>query len=180
MKHVVHGTTFLYRYQKWWIKNDPMSAADIEFAVLILLMCAYAALFLPSPTNNTDVISGMSLCEIRRTCSDIADSLADACSILDAKGSLVRVQHILYAALRASCEWRTDHFWDGIVSASRAALRAGIHTNTATSGYYGAQNLEQELNRRTFCSLYVLDGKLHQGCYWFCCVLYPSETTLHL
>jgi hypothetical protein len=157
MKHIIHGTTFLYRYQKWWARNDPLSVADIEFAVLVLRICAYAAQFLPSPTNSVDTIRGLSLHDIRRTCSDVADSLASACAILDSKGSLVRVQHIMYAALKASCEGRTAQFWDGIVSASRAALMAGIHTDAAVPGYYGAEQLEQELNRRTFCSLYVLD-----------------------
>src|SRR5688572_8990805 len=129
MKQVIHGPAFLNRYQKWWIRNDPLSVADVEFAVLILRICVYAAQFLPSPTNSIDTIRGRSLCDIRKTCSDIGDSLASACFILDPKGSLVRVQHILYAALKASCEGRTDQFWDGIVSASRASLKAGIHTD---------------------------------------------------
>ncbi|KAK4235420.1 hypothetical protein C8A03DRAFT_17836, partial [Achaetomium macrosporum] len=160
MKHIIHGTTFLYRYQKWWISNDPLSVADVEFAVLILRICAYAAQFLPSPTNRVETVSGISLNDIRRICSDVADSLADTCALLDPKGSLVRVQHIMYASLKASCEGRTDQFWDGIVSACRAALKAGIHTDATVPGYYGAQKLEQELNRRTFCSLYVLDSHL--------------------
>jgi len=157
MKQIIHGPAFLNRYQKWWMRSDPLSVADVEFAVLILRMCAYAAQFLPSPTNSVDTIRGLSLSDIRKTCSDVGDSLASACVALDAKGSLVRVQHILYAALKASCEGRTDQFWDGIVSASRAALSASIHIDATAPGYYGPQKLEQELNRRTFCALYVLD-----------------------
>lgn len=157
MKQVIHGATFLYRYQTWWVSHDLLSVADVEFAVLILRMCAYAAQFLPSPAKSVDTIRGMPLPDIRRTCSEIGDSLANVCCSLDSKGSLVRVQHILYASMKASCEGRTDRFWDGIVSASRAALSAGIHTEVTSPGYYGTQTLEQELCRRTFCILFGLD-----------------------
>lgn len=157
MKHVIHGPTFLYRYQTWWATHSPFSMADVEFTVLVIRICAYAAQFLPSPAKSVDTIRGMSLSDIRRTCSEVGDSLANVCCSLDSKGSLVRVQHILYASMKASCEGRTDKFWDGIVSASRAALSAGIHTDIAGPGYYGTQTLEQELCRRTFCTLFVLD-----------------------
>lgn len=160
MKHVIHGATFLYRYQTWWARHNRLSVADIEFAVLILRVCAYAAQFLPSPAKSVDTIHGMSLSDIRRTSSEVADSLANLCCSLDSKGSLVRVQHMLYASMKASCEGRTDKFWDGIVAASRAALSAGIHTDITAPGYYGTQALEQELCRRTFCSLFVLDSHL--------------------
>jgi hypothetical protein len=133
----------------------------VEFAVLILRICTYALQFLPSQTPNHagDTIHGLSRGDILRVCTDVADSLARACVLLDAKGSLVRVQHLLYAALRASCEGRTDQFWDGVVSACRAALRAGIHMDGGASATacYGGGEMERELNRRTFCGLYVLD-----------------------
>lgn len=154
---MVHGPTFLARYQRWWGRNEGLSVADVEFAVLILRVCAYAAHFLPSHTTNVDAIRGQPLSDIRRITSEIANNLAEACSPLDPNGSLVRVQHMLFCALTASCEGRTDLFWDGLVTASRAALRAGIHTDAAAPGYYGSEKLERELNRRTLCALFFLD-----------------------
>ncbi|RDW78578.1 fungal specific transcription factor domain-containing protein [Aspergillus mulundensis] len=120
----------------------------------------YAAQSLPSPSHTVDSIGGLSLTNIRNTCSEVSDSLAQACLSLDWKGSLVRVQDTLFLALKFSCEGRTDRFWEGIAAASRAAQKAGIHADASFPSTNGAQNLEREIERRTLCSLYVLDSHL--------------------
>ncbi|PYI09472.1 hypothetical protein BO78DRAFT_337561 [Aspergillus sclerotiicarbonarius CBS 121057] len=160
MKQIIHAPSFLTQYQQWWVKEWPLSVGDIEFATLILRIGAYAAQFLPSPSHTLDRIRGRSLSDIRDTCSDVGDGLAAACLSLDWKGSLVRVQHILFVAFRFSCEGRTDKFWEGIASACRAAQKAGIHTVAPVSGEDGARVLEKEMRRRTLCSLYILDSHL--------------------
>ena len=100
--------------------------------------------------------------EIRNTCSDAGQNLAKLCERFNWKGSIFCVQHIILAALRVSCEGRTDRFWGCIALASRAAPKAGIHTDTASiesrvSQNGSAQELDREVRRRVFCSLYVLD-----------------------
>ncbi|KAI0595294.1 hypothetical protein F4775DRAFT_595388 [Biscogniauxia sp. FL1348] len=160
MKQIIHPPSFLMCYQQWWAKDKPLSIADYEFAALIARICSYATQFLPSPSHTVDSIRGLPLFDIRNTCSDIGDRLAKACLALDWKGSPVRVQHILFAALKFSCEGRTDRFWEGIACASRAAQKAGMHTATSGSGKGGADELGKEVQRRTFCSLYVLDSHL--------------------
>jgi hypothetical protein len=164
MKQVVHAPSFLTQYQQWWAKSKPIGVADVEFAVLILRICSYATQFLPSPTHTIDQICGRPLSEIRNTCSDVAYSLAKLCEGLDWKGSIFRVQHIIFAALTVSCEGRTDQFWEVIASASRAAQKAGIHTDTDTASKKSrvpqndsTQELDKEVRRRVLCSLYVLD-----------------------
>lgn len=160
MKQVIHAPSFLAQYQLWWTKSQPLPVRDVEFAVLILRVSVYAAHFLPSPSHTVDSIGGVSLTDIRNTCSDIGDSLAQACVSLDWKGSLVRVQHTLFLALKFSCEGRTDRFWEGLAVSSRAAQKAGIHADAPLQALDGAQNLEREIERRTLCSLYVLDSHL--------------------
>ncbi|KAJ6151654.1 hypothetical protein N7470_007251 [Penicillium chermesinum] len=165
MKQVVHAPSFLTQYQQWWAKGKPVGVADVEYAVLILRICSYATQFLPSSTHTTDQICGRSLSEIRNTCSDVAYSLAKLCEGLDWKGSMFRVQHIISAALTVSCEGRTDQFWEAIASASRAAQKAGIHTNIGSKKSRvpqndSAQELDKEVRRRVLCSLYVLDSHL--------------------
>ncbi|KAA8645828.1 hypothetical protein EYZ11_010711 [Aspergillus tanneri] len=160
MKQVIHAPSFLAEYQQWWTKDQPFTVPDIEFAVLILRVSSYAAQFLPAPSHTVGSIGGLSLTDIRNTCSEVGDSLAQACLSLDWKGSLVRVQHTLFLALKFSCECRTDRFWEGIASSSRAAQKAGIHADAPLPGADGAQNLEKEMERRTLCSLYVLDSHL--------------------
>ncbi|KAL4745606.1 hypothetical protein BDW72DRAFT_186415 [Aspergillus terricola var. indicus] len=160
MKQVIHAPSFLAEYQLWWTKNQPLPVRDVEFAVLILRVSVYAAHFLPSTSHTVESIGGVSLADIRNTCSDVGDSLAQACLSLDWKGSLVRVQHTLFLALKFSCEGRTDRFWEGLAASSRAAQKAGIHAVAPLLGLDGAQNLEREIERRTLCSLYVLDSHL--------------------
>ncbi|CBF76151.1 hypothetical protein AN5071.2 [Aspergillus nidulans FGSC A4] len=67
-----------------------------------LRVSAYTAHFLPSPSHTVDSIGGVSLTDIRNTCSNVGDSLAQACLSLDWEGSLVRVQYTLFLALRFS------------------------------------------------------------------------------
>lgn len=154
MKQVIYAPGFLMRYQQWRIKDRTVeSVDDAEFTALVLRICAYAEQFLPSPSHTVDGICSPSLSHIRDTCSCVGDSLAEACLALDWKGSLVRVQHILFSALKSSCEGRTDKFWGAIGHASQAAQKAGIYTDTRLFG----DGLEKEMRRRTFCSLYVLD-----------------------
>lgn len=166
MKQVIHAPSFLISYQQWWAKDKPVGAIDIEFAALILRICSYATQFLPSPSHPIDQVRGRSLSDIRNTCSDTGCTLAKACETIDWKGSLFRVQHIMFAALKVSCEGRTDQFWEGIASASRAAQKSGIHTDATGPGESSisrqdsAKYLEREVQRRTFCSLYALDSHL--------------------
>ncbi|KAL2866906.1 uncharacterized protein BJX67DRAFT_354362 [Aspergillus lucknowensis] len=160
MKQLVHVPAFLAHYQKWWSKDRPMRLEDVEFAVLILRICSYAILFLPSPSFKGDEVGGQSFSEIRHICGNLGDSLAESCAALDWKGSMVRVQHLLFAALAFSCEGRTDKFWEGIASACRASQKAGLHANTSAPTGNGTQELEKEIRRRTICNLYLLDSHL--------------------
>jgi hypothetical protein len=157
MKQLVYAPIFLTSYQKWWLKERPLPIADIEFAVLILRICLYTTQFLPSPSYTIDTICGISLPEIRKVCAEVGDSLADSCVALDWKGSLVRVQHLLFAAIKSSCEGRIVQFWEGIASASQAAQKAGIHKDCSDLEEKGDGELQNEMRRRVFCSLYILD-----------------------
>ncbi|KAL4942104.1 hypothetical protein BDV06DRAFT_193121, partial [Aspergillus oleicola] len=160
MKQLVHVPSFLTHYQRWWTESNPLSVRHTEFAVLIIRICAYAAQFLPSISHPADSINGLSVPQIRRTCIELGNSLSESCLTLDWKGSLVRAQHILFAALNSSCEGRTDKFWEGIASASRAAQKAGLHTASSVSASGDAGQFEKEMQRRTFCNLYLLDSHL--------------------
>ena len=94
MDQLLHPPSFLTQYQQWWDKIDLSLVAEVEFAVLILRVCSYASEFLPSPSHTVDSIRGMSLADIRTTCEDISKDLAAICIGVDARGSLLRVQHL--------------------------------------------------------------------------------------
>jgi hypothetical protein len=156
MKQIVDARHFLLQYEAWWQKERPLSAAaDVEFAVLILRICSYTAHFASSTLRTVDHQIILPLPEIRVACSEIANSLAKVCIAMDWRGSLVRVQHCLYAAITYSCEGRTDKYWEGIARATQAAQRAEIHRDVS----YGDDHwdMEAEMRRRVMYSLYVFD-----------------------
>ena len=156
MDQLIYPPWFLAQYQRWWSIGRPLSVVDIEFTVLLLRICSYASQFLPSPSYTIDRIRGMALADIRNTCDDIANNLAATCVRLDARGSLLRVQHLAFAGLRSMCEGRTSAFWEVLSCAIRVAQRVGIHSD-ATTWMHDMDELEKEMRRRTFCNLYIWD-----------------------
>ncbi|KAL1870691.1 hypothetical protein Daus18300_005011 [Diaporthe australafricana] len=149
MKQIVHRPSFVAQYQQWCSKAKPLSVVrDVEFTVLILRICAYSAQFLPSPSETIDRIGGLSLCSIRKLCSELGESLAETCLTLDWKGSVIRVQHVLFAALISSCEGKTGEFWERIGLAGQAAQKAGLEAEIPASGAIPGQDWETETRSR--------------------------------
>ena len=158
MDQLLYPPWFLGQYQKWWNMEKPLSVTDIEFSVLFLRICSYASQFLPSPAYTIDSIRGMALADIRKSCDGVADALAPICTRLDARGSLLRVQHLAFVGLRTLCQGRTNAFWEELNSAIRVAQRISIDAISWTNGI---DELEKEMRRRTFCNLYVWDRYVH-------------------
>ncbi|KAI1407926.1 hypothetical protein F5Y13DRAFT_205604 [Hypoxylon sp. FL1857] len=157
MEQLLHPPWFLRQYQKWWNFEKPSAVAEIEFAVLFLRICSYASQFLPSPAYTIDRIRGMCLVDVRKSCDGVADTLAPLCARLDGRGSLIRVQHLIFAGLASLCEGRTSSFWDTLSCAIRAAQRISIAT-TPRDG--NLDEIDKEMRRRTFCNLYIWDSLL--------------------
>ncbi|KAI1132295.1 hypothetical protein F5Y10DRAFT_231415 [Nemania abortiva] len=157
MKQVVYLPSFLIQYEKWWAGCLSSTIQHAEFASLIFYICSYTTLFLPSPSHAIDSIRGLPLREIRETCCDAGSRLAQACLLLDWRGSLIRVQSILFAALKFSCEGRTDRFWEGIHSASLSAQKAGLQIDSLDSHSGSNGQIERD---RTLYTLYALDSHL--------------------
>lgn len=134
-------------------------ATEVDFAVLILRICSYASQFLPSPSYTLDKIRGVLLSDIRSTCDEVAEGLAGISSAFDGRGSLIRVQHLVFFGLRCQMEGRRDAFWDALSRAIRVAQSVGIHSE-APRPRLGADELEKEMGRRTFCNLYIWDSLL--------------------
>jgi hypothetical protein len=158
MKQNIYPPTFIAQYQQRRSQKGPLCVvADVEFTVLVLRICAYSAQFLPSTSQTVEEIGGVPLCNIRRVCNEVGDSLAEACLTLDWKGSATRVQHTLFSALLSSCQGKTGEFWERIGLASQAAQKAGLFTEPPpSSGIVGCES-ERGTRRHALCSLYILD-----------------------
>lgn len=152
----MHPPWFLAQYQVWWNSERPSSTLDVEFAVLLLRMCSHALQFLPSPSYTIDKIRGMSLTDIRDSINDVADKLTAICIRLDVKGSLLRVQHLLFSGLRYQCEGRNKMFWEAFGDAVRVAHRIGLDRRPAAT-IMGMNELDKEMRRRVYCNLFIWD-----------------------
>ena len=156
MEQVVYSPWFLGQYQKWWKLKRLSLTLDVEFAVLFLRICAYASQFLPSPSYTIDRIRGMPLADIRDVCNYIAEKLAAICKRLDARGTLLRVQHLSVLGLQWQCEGRVNAFWEALSNAVLVAQRIGLHRGRAAL-MPGLHEFDKEIRCRVFCNLYVWD-----------------------
>jgi hypothetical protein len=156
MEQVVYAPWFLGEYQKWWTLGQLSRVYDVEFAVLFLRICVYASQFLPSPSHTIDRIRGMLLNDIRDACHDIAGKLAAICERLEARGTLLRVQHLSILGLQWQCEGRINAFWETLSNAMRVAQRIGLHRGRST-WMPGLHEFDQDIRSRVYCSLYIWD-----------------------
>lgn len=76
MNQILHPPSFLAQYQNGWSLDTISSGADVEFAILFLLVCCHASASFPSPSHTIDSIRGMPLSEIRKLCEEVAGALS--------------------------------------------------------------------------------------------------------
>lgn len=162
MSQLIHSPSFMYRYECWWNKRPVLTLDDVEFAVLTLRVCLLASQFLPSPSYTIDTIRGVPLTHIRDTCCDIANKLATISASVHLTGSLIRLQYTCLTGLNVACEGRAKESWEVLSSAIHMAQGLGYHKHatdgTVSSPYNDdADELEQEMGRRTFYNLYIWD-----------------------
>jgi hypothetical protein len=156
MEQVVYTPWFLVQYQKWWALERLELVFDVEFAVLFLRICAYASQFLPSPSYTIDRIRGMPLADIRDACHSIAEKLTSICERLDARGTLLRVQHLSILGLQWQCEGRMNAFWEALSKTILVAQRIGLHRGR-TAWKSGMHEFDKEIRCRVFCNIYIWD-----------------------
>ncbi|KAB8291219.1 hypothetical protein EYC80_009906 [Monilinia laxa] len=156
---LVYLPWFLAKYKRWWMVERVTLVLEVDFAVLILRICFYASQFLPSPGYTLDNIRGVLLADIRSICDEIAANLSAISRALDSRGSLIRVQHLAFSGLSCQIEGRSNAFWEALSRAIQAAQSVGIHSETARTRQ-GVDEIDKEMERRTFCNLYTWDSLL--------------------
>ncbi|KAM3426658.1 hypothetical protein NHJ13734_009332 [Beauveria thailandica] len=159
MTQLIHPPSFMLYYDSWWAKQSPelldedIQVAHIDFAVLILRTCAFAAQFLPSPTYTVDSIRGMPLSQVREVCNTVGTSLHEVAEAVNERGSLFRVQHLCFYAFNQACEGRLGSSWALLSSSIRVAHGLGYHRLAGSDSPLG-DPLEREMKRRVFCNFF--------------------------
>ena len=157
MYEMIHPSTFLNRYEKWWAVAPGTNMEDLEFGVLVLRICAYSAQFLPCREYTAETICGVALSTIREDCHTLAKYLSDLCEAICGAESLISVQHLFLAACYSNNEGRMKKAWHEIGSAIRLAQDLGMHLEMRRTHRKQPNDLEKELRRRAFWNLYVWD-----------------------
>ncbi|KAI3316577.1 hypothetical protein HD806DRAFT_517185 [Xylariaceae sp. AK1471] len=164
---LVHPPSFLHYYEAWWTRKLSfksnaviLNVADVDFAVMILCICALATQYLPSPTHLVDRVRGVPLTQIKELCTDIASSLGTTAAAVDSRGSLFRVQHMCLAGLNLACEGQMTDSWTMLHRTVGIAQGLGYHQEPPRVGDRSVDELECEMRRRVLCNLYVWDGML--------------------
>ncbi|CAN9282600.1 unnamed protein product [Alternaria alternata] len=160
INQIVHPPRLLAQYENWWKMDTITRVADLEFAVLMLRICAYASHFLPSQKYTVDTIKGRPLSDIRSNCDRLAGRLEGICNAVVLRGSLVRVQYMAFTAMYYECDSRIKLSWATLCCAIREAQEVGLHREPPKRGDDGMDDLEREMRRRMFCNLYIWDYRL--------------------
>jgi hypothetical protein len=160
MDQLVHVPWFLPKYHSWWLLERATLVTEVDFIILILRICCYTLRFLPSPTYPLDKIRGLLLSDVRNICDETVDNLTAISARADSRASLIRVQHLTFLAFQHQVEGSTSAFWEGLSSAIRAAQNVGIHRDTPVRAWEGVDQTTREMERRTFCNLYIWDSLL--------------------
>lgn len=151
-------SSFKDAYRRWWTLDGLLTLHDVEFAIVLLRICSYTSLFLPSPTYNIDAVRGMKLADIRSTCTEIGDNLFSMAVEIDRQGSLFRVQHLLFSGLRYHCEGNPHKLWVVLGHASQVAKELGLYDQFQQLWFQEDEvALENELGCRAMCLLYIWD-----------------------
>ncbi|KAI1146899.1 hypothetical protein F4825DRAFT_466155 [Nemania diffusa] len=159
MDQLVHMPWFLARYQAISAMECVQLISDVDFFILVLRICSYALQFLPSPSYPLDKVRGVSLAELRSSCDDSAEKLESIRASCDHRGSLAQVQQLAFLGLKCQVEGSMIAFWEILGRAIRVAQSIGIHSDGAGS-LDEMKNVEREMARRTFCTLYIWDSLL--------------------
>ncbi|GAB1311031.1 Transcription factor domain-containing protein [Madurella fahalii] len=159
IEQLVHTPWLLTKYQRWRMMERVTLVAEVDFAIFILRICSYALHFLPSPGYTLDRIRGILLSDIRNLCDETADNLEAISTAADGRGSLIRVQHLTLFGLQCHIEGKTKVFWEVLSRAIRVAQDVGMDCD-ATSSRRATDKVDREMERRTFCTLYIWDSLL--------------------
>lgn len=164
---MIYSTAFLTQYEQWWNAFPLNAATEIDFAIMLLQVCAYSAQFLPSSTYTADTICGVPIRIIREYCHNQASDLARRYDALGGMRSFMSVLYFSYKAQYEMNEGCIRDAWYHLGSAIRVAQDLGMYSESLLSGDSmpgtpPLNDLDIEMRRRVFWNLYIWDRYVTQ------------------
>ncbi|KAJ5629924.1 hypothetical protein N7528_003581 [Penicillium herquei] len=159
---MIHAESFQSQYLAWWMTQESNEAAgdtnisddDMNFGLLVIRICLMSVQCLPHagyPTSTTGVLKTHPS-HLESWLYSIADELDK--SLQTKKPTLVTVQHRYYHFVYLNNYARIRDSWSALNTAVKDAHEIGLHLEIAN---IPLSEVEKEIRRRTFWSLYVGD-----------------------
>ena len=153
---LVYSTTFLAHYNEWW-SRPCQSMDDLEFAVLLLRLCAYSAQFLPSQNYTADTIQGSSLSTIREQCDATAIAISQSPTMKGIPPSMSRIHQLFFHACYLKNEGQMKESWGVLSEAIREAHELGLHLDVPKRSGNITTEYDLEMGKRTYWNLFLWD-----------------------
>ncbi|KAJ5697359.1 hypothetical protein N7488_011043 [Penicillium malachiteum] len=159
---MIHAESFQSQYLAWWMRQESNEAAgdtnisddDLNFGLLVIRICLMSVQCLPHagyPTSTTGVLKTHPS-HLESWLYSMADELDK--SLQSKKPTLVTVQHRYYHFVYLNNYARIRDSWSALNAAVKDAHEIGLHLEIPN---VSLSEVEKEIRRRTFWSLYVGD-----------------------
>ncbi|KAJ5587600.1 uncharacterized protein N7459_003365 [Penicillium hispanicum] len=157
---ILHPFTFQSKYAAWWAAQESndrasvreISDEDLDFGLLILRLCLLCMQCLPHPKYPTTGILQLYPNLLEAWLDSTADELDK--SRPSRRPSLYTIQHRFYHVNYLKSYARIRECWSVLATTIKDAHELKLHRKTPG---VSLSELEMELRRRTFWSLYVWD-----------------------
>lgn len=157
INQVIYPPVFLRQYKAWCSLPDVTRVADLDFAILILRICAHASQGLSSDSYILSTAGNISIAQSRDQCCELADSLRNLSIQACSTGNLFRVEHYCLAAMKDDLDERMGSVFWNLSRAIHTATAIGLHKEPQVGSHAGMDELACELRRRLFWNLYSWD-----------------------
>ncbi|KAJ5635907.1 uncharacterized protein N7484_009220 [Penicillium longicatenatum] len=157
---MIHPPSFQSNYNAWWTKQDQgslsgetnISDEDLNFGLLVIRICLISVQCLPHSKFPTDGILKTSPHNFEQWLYSLADEIDK--SLQSKRPSLVTVQHRFYHVCYLKAHARIRECWSILSATVKDAHEIGLHLKDPG---IPLTELEMEIRRRTFWTLYIWD-----------------------
>ncbi|KAJ6102869.1 hypothetical protein N7486_005296 [Penicillium sp. IBT 16267x] len=157
---MIHQQSFQSDYNAWWNEQDQgnvsddtdMSDEDMNFGLLVIRICLISVQCLPHSKFPTEGIMKTSPHKFEQWLYSMADEIDK--SLQSKKPSLVTVQHRFYHVCYLKAHARIRECWSILSATVKDAHEVGLHLKDPGVSF---TDLEMEIRRRTFWTLYIWD-----------------------
>lgn len=160
IQEMIHSQSFQAQYESWWAAQEnneivgdaQVSDEDLNFGLLVIRICLIGIQCLPHSRYPTAGLIKTHPSDLEQWMYSMADEIDK--SLQSKKPTLVTVQHRYYHVCYLKNYARIRESWSVLSATVKDAHEIGLHLKDPGCTF---SELEMEIRRRTFWTLYVWD-----------------------